>query len=409
MAPCRALGMMGVAALMICSATRFAYSENPDALAIEGDATFDLTQFTAPETGSRSYSEDLGVEDQPTEATPQPRSELIRERYPSRAVKIERQVVQDANDNFLNHGKWKMWDPSGNLTAEGHYRNGERHGTWLRWFRGTEAKIFATVPFKQFRGPYVSQAEFKDGKLQGQWTIFDSKQRKISEWGYADGERHGKWIWWLASGRKLREIDYEQGDVNGQIREWSQEGKLVVSDAYQKGRKLARKATDHKGGKQKKTEGMYLHAKTVPDGPDDWWNGKLAPFVRQGKDERHGAWSTWYASGQLKDRGQFDHDVEIGTFTWWHINGQKATVGKFEQGERTGEWTWWHETGQKSIQGEYAAGGPSGRWIWWQEDGKVAQRADYNGKGRVVDRPKLPAIRSQTPQQSQLRPRFRVK
>ena len=36
--------------------------------------------------------------------------EVIRERYPNRSVKIEREVTQDAEGNYVNHGSWKMWD-----------------------------------------------------------------------------------------------------------------------------------------------------------------------------------------------------------------------------------------------------------------------------------------------------------
>src|SRR5690606_4804533 len=56
--------------------------------------------------------------------------EVIRERYPNRTVKIEREVTQDADGNYVNHGTWKMWDEAGNLVAEGRYFNGQREGIW---------------------------------------------------------------------------------------------------------------------------------------------------------------------------------------------------------------------------------------------------------------------------------------
>src|SRR5580698_9120196 len=43
----------------------------------------------------------------------EPESEVIRERYPNRAVKIERTVTQDANGNYVNDGLWRMWDQKG--------------------------------------------------------------------------------------------------------------------------------------------------------------------------------------------------------------------------------------------------------------------------------------------------------
>jgi antitoxin component YwqK of YwqJK toxin-antitoxin module len=330
----------------------------------------------------------------PTSDAASVRSELIRERYPNGSVKIERVVIQDEQDNFINHGKWKMWDESGNLMAEGSFRHGEREGTWVRWFKGAEAKIFSTVPYKQFVGPFVSRATFEGGKLHGSWTIYDGKQRKVSEWQYASGLRDGRWTWWYTTGKKMREIDYSDGDIDGSVSDWNPDGRLTVKDTYQKGRKLARKVTYYSGS-VKKTEGMYLHARMTPKSEDDWWNCELAPFASEGKDERHGPWTSWYPNGQQKLEGEFAGDVEDGTFTWWHSNGQKASQGSYERGKQIGKWTWWHQSGLKSIQGEYtSAGGPSGSWTWWNEDGKVAQRADFStGKGHVVDVP-LPAAES---------------
>ena len=53
--------------------------------------------------------------------------EVIKERYPSGEVKIEREVTQDAGGNYLNHGAWKMFDERGNLVAQGEYRLRQSH------------------------------------------------------------------------------------------------------------------------------------------------------------------------------------------------------------------------------------------------------------------------------------------
>lgn len=347
----------------------------------------------------------------------EPRSELIRERYSNRKIKVERQVIQDAQDNFVNHGKWKQWDPNGNIVAEGQYENGARKGTWVRWLRGGEAKLMSTVPYQQFQTPLISQATFKNGQLNGRWTIYDAKQRKISEWTFADGQRDGKWTWWYVNGRKMREIDYRNGDLDGHYRQWKPDGTLTTDDTFQEGRKLARKVDYQKGSKtqkqqqqQKQSEGMYLYARIVPQSSDDWWNCQLAKFVTQGKDEKHGQWTSWYPSGQKKLQGEFRNDVQVGTFTWWHPNGQIAAEGNYDEGRQAGKWTWWHANGQKSIQGEFTAGGPTSRWTWWKEDGKVAQRADFtHSKGRIVDVP-LPKTEpvSPSPKRKSVTGRFRA-
>src|SRR5262245_17826729 len=67
------------------------------------------------------------------------KTDVVRERYASQAVKVERSITQDANLNFVNHGPWTMWDPAGNLIAQGEYRFGKRHGAWKRAFFASPA------------------------------------------------------------------------------------------------------------------------------------------------------------------------------------------------------------------------------------------------------------------------------
>ena len=86
--------------------------------------------------------------------------EVIKERYPNRSVKIEREVIRDADDNYINHGAWKMWDINGKVVAQGRYSDGERQGTWTGWFLADENKLFNQVPYSQFRGPFVLASKF---------------------------------------------------------------------------------------------------------------------------------------------------------------------------------------------------------------------------------------------------------
>jgi antitoxin component YwqK of YwqJK toxin-antitoxin module len=233
-----------------------------------------------------------------------------------------------------------------------------------------EVALLSDMPYRQFQGPFVSQAEFDGGKLNGRWTIYDSKQHKISEWNYVAGRRHGVWTSWYASGRKMREANYINGDLEGTVTEWSPDGSVTTKDTYQGGHKLARKV-EYYTQSQKKSEGMYLFAK------------QESKFTTIGKDERHGESMTWHPNGQVHVQGSYEHDAPVGTHTWWYANGQKAVEGCFTNGQRHGQWTWYHQNGQKSTHGEFVMGGPHGRWIWWSPAGKVAQKVEYSAGGKT--------------------------
>ena len=330
--------------------------------------------------------------------------ELIQERYPNRAIRIEREVTQDANGNYVNHGAWKMWDQRGNVIAEGQYLDGERDGTWNRWYRSGEADLLTRMPYQQFQGPFISQATFQYGKLDGKWTIYDSKQRKITEWEFTGGKRHGKSVWWYGNGQKMREVTYRDGEIDGEYLEWNQDAKPLVKETYQGGRRLATKVAYH-SNQQKKSEGSYLFAKEIEKSGDDWSECKLATYEKQGKDEKHGAWVSWYPTGQKQMDGAYRNDAQVGKFTWWHPNGQKALEGLYDMGKQHGKWVWWHPNGQKAIQGEYVRGNPTGHWSWWNENGKVAQAADMSHtEGMVVDMPKPEMLNSLKPDTIKARP-----
>jgi len=314
---------------------------------------------------------------QATNSSGEPEPEVIRQRHDNRRVKLEREVVQDEDQNYINHGKWKMWDQQGNVLVEGRYKYNVREGVWTKIYRQRDAKLLSiAAPFDQGRLPLVSQANFRDGKLNGKWVIYDANKRKLSEWEFTDGRRHGRSTWWYAKGTKMREINYDDGSIDGEFNEWDRAGQQVTNDRYEDGRRLEKKTEYHRG--HKKSEGMILYPRYVLETADDWWNCTLATYTQEGEAEKHGTWISWYPNGQRKLEGHYKHDIPTGEFVWWHPNGQKSLQAAYQDGKKHGNWTWWHANGQKSIQGEYVNGDPSSKWLWWKDTGKVAQRADFS-------------------------------
>jgi antitoxin component YwqK of YwqJK toxin-antitoxin module len=309
--------------------------------------------------------------------------ETIRERYDNGRVKIERGVAQDDLENYVNHGPWRMWDEAGNLIAEGVYHYGRREGKWTRWYQPDEADLFATPPFNLFSGPYVSQATFRDGELNGPWVIKDHGDLKICEWNFVAGRRHGESVWYYHTGRKLRVINYRAGELHGELLEWDLNGNPVTRVQYENGRRHEKTLQTYPDG-QKKVEGMVLQARLLIKEPDDWWEAKMATYVAKGKDQKHGSWTAWYPNGQQRFAGEYQYDKPSGTFTWWHQNGQKSLLAHYENGLKQGQWTWWHPNGQKSIQGQYRDDSPLDRWVWWHDTGKVAQRIDFSQPGTPI-------------------------
>jgi antitoxin component YwqK of YwqJK toxin-antitoxin module len=337
--------------------------------------------------------------------------EVVEERYGSGRIKIRREVTQDEQGNYIRHGSWELWDAKGNAMASGSYRNDQRHGLWSRVYTADEAELLSQAPYKAFRGPFTSQASFKDGKLHGKWIILNNENRIISEWEYVNGLRHGKCVWNYPSGHLMKEMVFHDGLIDGYVRMYDVNSKLLDDETYQQGRKVALKVKYDDAGKIK-WEGIYLQSQVVIDSPDDWWNAKPVtytttnkniakketatsrlrnPQAREGdpiaiaeREVKHGRWIAWHSNGQIRVEGTYDHGIPEGQFTWWYPNRQKAAVGNYRKGQKHGLWVWWHENGQKSVNGQFTDGQMSGAWAYWKGDGRLFQKSQLAASNSFV-------------------------
>jgi antitoxin component YwqK of YwqJK toxin-antitoxin module len=314
--------------------------------------------------------------------------ELVRERYLDGKVRIERQVTLNNEGNYANHGQWKMYSPTGDVAAEGNYTFGQRTGMWTRWIGRNDTASYKEFPFKNFKAPFMSQATFVDGKMEGDWIVTDANDRKVMLISFKSGLRNGGATTWLPNGKVLRQTTYKDGIPVGDLLEINQKnGELARTATYEEGRKVVTKTNYFPGTKKKQSEIMYLAAKTIETSADDFWTIKLAKYGSEGSDMRHGTTKAWYANGKTEQEGAYEYGKKAGTFTFWHENGQVASTGEYNDDLATGTWVWWHENGQKSAVGKYANGNLIGEWRWWDESGKLTKQQTYTGTESAANEP----------------------
>lgn len=342
-------------------------------------ATCEELPFPPPRPSLRALEQIQGVLKIPAKAaSPQgmpavnEEGELITERYPNRAVRLQRYVIQDADRNYVNHGSWTLLDPQGQVIGQGEYRNGKRHGPWMR--------IVADFPtaISGFQSPFTSQAEFDNGQLHGTWTIIDSQQRVVGTWQFSQGELDGAATTWYPNGAQRREMNFAKGIPDGESTAWRADGKVWAREFYRGGKQLIPIVTYH-DQKQKETEGWMVRTNFTISANVDWWETKIE-VTRQdteGEDVRTGKWTEWYANGTKKFEGDFEAGMPVAQHTWWHPNGQKMIAGTYEKGMQEGRWTEWHATGMKQTEGTYLAGLKSGTWTTWSTEGLVADTQQF--------------------------------
>lgn len=373
---CAAMAIVGYADCTVASAddTRPAESSRRVAVvAFENELKAPIEGEADPLAEPAKEPSEL-TDDSPAPATADVAAEdveRIEERYPNRTVKIERFVVQDAIGNYVNHGKWRMFDEKGRVLGSGEYRLGKRQGLWRRWYPEGVGEMFTGEPYTHFQAPFISEATFDKGELDGSWTVYDSQGHKCCELNFVRGERDGKSTWYYPTGVKMREIDFVKGQTDGLWQEWGADQTIKLSEVYKNGSRLSKRIELYASGQPKRVS-LVLNAREILTTNYDWWEASLSTTtVKEGVDLRSGLSTTWYKNGQKESEGEYANDVPVGKHVWWYENGQKMLEGRFENGERTGLWTWWHENGQKKASGEFVENGESGRWRWWKDDGKV--------------------------------------
>lgn len=338
--------------------------------------------------------------------------EVIKERYADTSIKIERQVMQDENKNYLNHGTWMKWDQNGTLIGEGKYRHGKRHGTWTRRYFDVEelkladasekgakqAGVFALPEIDQFEAPFVSKANFSAGQLVGAWTIVDANNAEIVSWELEDDQLHGTCTWWHPNSTKHRQVTFNEGVLDGEWLVWDADGALASKLTFVDGRKSEQDVETYPSG-EKYGEGTRLHPRQQTKFAHDWWNGQVEfEVIADGKKElKEGLWTYWHKSGVKLYEGQFSEGTPAGRHVWWHSNGQREAEGDFVDGKQHAEWIWWHANGQKKMEGQFVAGNRTGSWTSWEESGQVKD----SRKAPSVAQATIPKKRVQLTEHSQ--------
>lgn len=52
---------------------------------------------------------------------------------------------------------------------------------------------------------------FLEGRLHGEWVMYNKEGTKIAMGRYEEGKKTGKWFFWQGEGKALREVTYFEG------------------------------------------------------------------------------------------------------------------------------------------------------------------------------------------------------
>ena len=310
--------------------------------------------------------------------------ETIKERYDNGAVRIERQVIQDEDKNYINHGAWKFYLPNGKVAAQAYFENGKKSGAWSRWLTPKEVPLFKTAPLSQFQAPFLTTFHYVNDSLLGIWKLTDAANRTVFEINLKNGKRDGTCVWYVVNGQKSQEIQYQDGVLHGTFMKWNLRGKLTEKRQFEDGHEIGHITEFHRPN-VKKIEYGVLAGKVESLTLDNPWNLEFATEKKIGPDIKHGPVSAWYPNGQVRFTGHFKNDVQDGNFVWYYETGQKQAEGSFANDQRQALWVWWHENGMRASVGKYAQGSPVGNWQWWMANGQLSRSQQFEAETQLSD------------------------
>ena len=132
------------------------------------------------------------------------RPEVIEESEPHGAYRIVRQVLRDRSGKPVNHGRWTMFDPAGNVLVEGAYRNGQPRGWWTYWHAVETENAGLGMRHDETAHTSPAAAPVRRRSMQGR---------------YECGKREGTWTAWHSTGHKRWEIEFAADLVSRRVSE----------------------------------------------------------------------------------------------------------------------------------------------------------------------------------------------
>lgn len=317
-------------------------------------------------------------------------AELIRQRFPDGKPQIERWVAEDTKGNLVNHGKYVEYDALGSVVMSGSYVQGKREGEWTQQITGEQVQGLLGQCDRDFVEPFTSQATFKDGTLDGDWTVVDGKGRLMSSWTYTGGARHGTSSLFNAKGEVTQLLTYKNNLADGPAR-IADAGAAAKDTTFTEGLMLCQVDRWYPAvaGKPRVLQSQVSQLVPMPlnVASSDWASSSIAyQSVDATEPIRHGLAITFYPNGQRESEGSYERGRRTGTFAWWYSNGQQKTVGEYGGDKEDGEWTWWHENGMKQASGFYADGRKVQEWSLWSNEGKLVKRTIPSDASQVAGR-----------------------
>lgn len=270
--------------------------------------------------------------------------------------RVEKWVMGVLQENAAEVAKVEIKreiDPNtGKLAFKGAYRNGKPEGVHRQYNEEGEvisSKIYKDGivlfegivdeqgrkqgPWKMYytTGNLKAEGSYKDNLKVGKWLYYYMDGRVEQTGNYMNGLPDGLWTWTYENGQTWREEEYVMGEEDGPSVEYSDSGSVIAQGEYIEGFKEGKwvfEINDHReegeyfeGERKGKWKYYYLH------------NDKLAFEGEYESGLENGTHIFYYPDGNVKRRGNYSAGKKDGLWEYFNETGERIITIEYEDGE----------------------------------------------------------------------------
>jgi len=311
----------------------------------------------------------------------------------------------------LMQGIERIYTKNGKLEFEHNYINGKKDGLSTKYFKNSDAVMVASLSHYKndqldgklktyhFNGDLATEAEYKNGKLNGSLTEYargkkENGEKIVLETGYyIDGLKDGAFNRYYESGAKLYEEYYDHGKPIGVWKKYYESGALKIHSTYNEKEGVATliakgyfedgvlksetfyKSDDiNSNGLRKTGHEKYYHS-----------NGNLKNDSIYEDGDRQGVSRRYTRNNELKDEVNYLYEKRHGLAKYYYRNGNLHTTITYKYDRRQGPARGYYPNGKLKWEAEFDANGEESGHAYTVDGDRVEKEKGYFNRYHLPD------------------------
>ena len=238
------------------------------------------------------------------------------------AIEIDGKVVLSFDPRYKEYLKWRDNSPElekklveeleQDIKNKELYNNGAPHILDNRyvWYRKN--------------GSLKINAEIKDGKNHGKFSLYDKSGKLKSTETFVNGIMDGKYKYYYGNGQLRQRGCIKNHKKDGEVKTHLENGNLILIEKFKNGKKHGKVKSYH----------QYKDLTVRSNRVETWKNGKL-----------HGEYIDYHLNKKERAKGNMLYGMMDGKWTFWYHNGNKELKCKFDFGNPVGSAIIYHDNG----------------------------------------------------------------